>query len=348
MKFVDEATIRVHAGDGGNGCRSFRREKYIPRGGPDGGDGGDGGSIYLRGNSGLNTLADFRHSRQFTAERGSNGSGKNCTGKSGQDLVIDVPLGSIVHATETHEIIGEVVSDDQLLLVAQGGRGGLGNTHFKSSTNQAPRKTVPGTPGDRRELLIELQVLADVGLLGLPNAGKSTLLRAVSSAKPKVADYPFTTLYPNLGVVSVGLHKSFVIADIPGLINGAAEGVGLGVQFLRHLSRTRVLLHLIDIAPFDTGADPVAEAEGLIVELAKFDTGLADRERWLVLNKVDLVPEVEQEARCQAIIDGLSWTGPVFRIAAISGQGCKELVAALQQHIDLMNEEEGEDNPVHD
>ncbi|GMR21625.1 MAG: Obg family GTPase CgtA [Gammaproteobacteria bacterium] len=348
MKFVDEATIRVHAGDGGNGCRSFRREKYIPRGGPDGGDGGDGGSIYLRGNSGLNTLADFRHTRQFTAERGSNGSGKNCTGKSGQDLVIDVPLGSIVHTTETHEIIGEVVSDDQLLLVAQGGRGGLGNTHFKSSTNQAPRKTVPGTLGDRRELLIELQVLADVGLLGLPNAGKSTFLRAVSSARPKVADYPFTTLHPNLGVVSIGLHKSFVIADIPGLISGAAEGVGLGVQFLRHLSRTRVLLHLIDIAPFDPGADPVAEAKGLIVELAKFDTGLADRERWLVLNKIDLVPEVEQETRSQAIIDGLSWTGPVFRIAAISGQGCKELVGALQQHIDLMNEEQGEDNPVHD
>lgn len=267
MKFVDEAIIRVEAGDGGNGALGFRREKYIPRGGPDGGDGGDGGSVYLRGNSGLNTLVDFQQKHIFRAVRGANGAGKNCTGKSGEDLSIDVPLGTMVWDNSTDELIGDVTRDNERLLVAQGGEGGLGNTRFKSSTNRAPRKTTPGTPGDKRALKLELQVLADVGLLGLPNAGKSTFLRAVSSARPKVADYPFTTLHPNLGVVRVEQHRAFVVADIPGLIEGAAEGVGLGIQFLKHLSRTRVLIHLVDVSEQGTGADAAESALGLAAEL---------------------------------------------------------------------------------
>ena len=338
MKFVDEATIRIEAGDGGNGCLSFRREKFIPRGGPDGGDGGDGGSIYLRGASGLNTLVDFRHHRRFRATRGSGGAGRNRTGKSGDALMIDVPLGTLVWDAATGELIGELTRDDETLVVAQGGKGGLGNTRFKSSTNRAPRRTTPGTPGEQRELRLELQVLADVGLLGLPNAGKSTFLRAVSEARPKVADYPFTTLYPHLGVVRVEAHRSFVMADIPGLIAGAAQGLGLGVRFLRHLARTRILLHLIDVAPLQPDADPVADARTVIAELARFNPELAARERWLVLNKIDLLPEAEREARCRRIVEELAWDGPVYRIAAIRGEGCRQLAGALMDRIEAFDE----------
>ena len=339
MKFVDESTIRVEAGKGGNGCLSFRREKFIPFGGPDGGDGGDGGSIWLEGDEGLNTLADFRHTRDYRAENGKGGSGRKMTGRSGKDLVIRVPLGTVVTDLGTNEIIGEVTGEGERLLVAQGGKGGLGNVHFKSSTNQAPRKITPGTPGDRRELGLELQVLADVGLLGLPNAGKSTLLRAVSDARPRVADYPFTTLYPNLGVVRVGVESSFVIADIPGLIEGAAEGAGLGIQFLKHLARTRILLHLVDMAPFDPDSDPAADARAIIEELRQFDPALAERERWLVLNKMDLLPEDEREQHAQEFIDALQWTGPVYRISAISGEGCKKLMGDLMNRLNILKED---------
>ena len=339
MKFVDESTIRVEAGKGGNGCLSFRREKFIPFGGPDGGDGGDGGSIWLEGDEGLNTLADFRHTRDYRAENGKGGSGRKMTGRSGKDLVIRVPLGTVVTDLGTNEIIGEVTGEGERLLVAQGGKGGLGNVHFKSSTNQAPRKITPGTPGDRRELGLELQVLADVGLLGLPNAGKSTLLRAVSDARPRVADYPFTTLYPNLGVVRVGVESSFVIADIPGLIEGAAEGAGLGIQFLKHLARTRILLHLVDMAPFDPDSDPAADARAIIEELRQFDPALAERERWLVLNKMDLLPEDEREQHAQEFIDALQWTGPVYRISAISGEGCKQLMGDLMNRLNILKED---------
>ena len=341
MKFVDESTIRVEAGKGGNGCLSFRREKFIPFGGPDGGDGGDGGSIWLEGDEGLNTLADFRHTRDYRAENGKGGSGRKMTGRSGKDLVIRVPLGTVVTDLGTNEIIGEVTGEGERLLVAQGGKGGLGNVHFKSSTNQAPRKITPGTPGDRRELGLELQVLADVGLLGLPNAGKSTLLRAVSDARPRVADYPFTTLYPNLGVVRVGVESSFVIADIPGLIEGAAEGAGLGIQFLKHLARTRILLHLVDMAPFDPDSDPAADARAIIEELRQFDPALAERERWLVLNKMDLLPEDEREQHAQEFIDALQWTGPVYRISAISGEGCKQLIGDLMNRLNILKEDPG-------
>jgi len=339
MKFVDESTIRVEAGKGGNGCLSFRREKFIPRGGPDGGDGGDGGSVWLEGDAGLNTLADFRHARDYRAENGKGGSGRKMTGRSGKDLVIRVPLGTVVTDLGTNEIIGEVTGEGERLLVAQGGKGGLGNVHFKSSTNQAPRKVTPGTPGDRRELGLELQVLADVGLLGLPNAGKSTLLRAVSDARPRVADYPFTTLYPNLGVVRVGVESSFVIADIPGLIEGAAEGAGLGIQFLKHLSRTRILLHLVDMAPFDPDSNPAADARSIIEELRRFDPALAERERWLVLNKMDLLAEDERERRAQELIDALQWTGPVYRISALSSEGCKQLMGDLMNRLNILKED---------
>lgn len=346
MKFIDDVKIHVSAGDGGNGACSFRREKFIPRGGPDGGDGGDGGSIFLVGDERLNTLVDFRHTRRFKAEQGIKGMGRNCTGKSGEDMDILVPLGTIVWEANTGECIGEVTVQDQRLKVAQGGKGGLGNTRFKSSINRSPRRTVPGTTGDRRELRLELQVLADVGLLGLPNAGKSTFLRAVSAAKPKVADYPFTTLHPNLGVVRVQSHRSFVIADIPGLIEGAAEGVGLGVQFLRHLKRTRVLLHLVDMAPLELQDYSAEEAvatiasnvQALARELEKFSEELADRERWLVLNKLDLLPAEKQEERCQAIIDALDWTGPVFRISALQKEGCASLTGRLMEKIETMKQ----------
>ncbi len=336
MKFVDEAKIKVVAGKGGNGCLSFRREKYIPHGGPDGGDGGDGGSIYLRASKDLNTLADFRTQRTYQAQNGQPGQGKNCKGKSGADLIIDVPVGTQVWDNDTDELISDLAQIGQTSLVAQGGFHGLGNTRFKSSINRAPRQTKPGTPGEQRELRLELKVLADVGLLGMPNAGKSTLIRAVSAARPKVADYPFTTLYPNLGVVHVGTHRSFVMADIPGLIEGAADGQGLGIQFLKHLSRTRVLLHVVDVCPMD-GADVVIVAEKVIAELEKFSEHLVNKPRWLVLNKIDLLPEECREQICNDIIKRLHWQQPIYQIAALSNWGTDRLCADLMKFI--------EDNP---
>ncbi|MFQ5643741.1 MAG: Obg family GTPase CgtA [Thiogranum sp.] len=333
MKFVDEAAITVKAGDGGNGCVSFRREKYIPLGGPDGGDGGDGGSIILLADANLNTLADFRYERNFSAQRGENGRGRNCTGAKGDDLEIRVPTGTLVYEEDTGELMGDLVENGQRLVVARGGFHGLGNLRYKSSTNRSPRQSKPGTPGEKRSLRLELKLLADVGLLGKPNAGKSTLIRAISSAKPKVADYPFTTLYPNLGVVRVEAHRSFVVADIPGLIEGAAEGAGLGVQFLRHLSRTGLLLHLVDVAPMD-GSDPVQDVRAIARELDKFSAELGERERWLVLNKTDLLPEEERAARCQHIVQRLDWQGPVFAVAAISKQGTQALVFAIMEAIE--------------
>ncbi|OGI47721.1 MAG: GTPase ObgE [Candidatus Muproteobacteria bacterium RBG_16_65_34] len=345
MKFVDEATIRVEAGKGGNGALSFRREKFVPLGGPDGGDGGNGGSVYFVGCDDLNTLADFRHTRVFRAESGQKGMGKDCTGRSGEDLPIPVPLGTRITDAGTGEIIGELTRDGERLLVARGGKKGLGNTRFKSSVNRAPRKTTLGTPGEVRELALELQVLADVGLLGLPNAGKSTFLRAVSDARPKVADYPFTTLYPHLGVVRVGEHRSFVVADIPGLIEGAAEGAGLGIQFLRHLARTRILLHLVDMAPYDPGADPAAGVRAIEAELRKFSPELAARERWLVLNKMDLIPADERAPCVTALIKALAWNGPVYRISAIDGEGCKELTTALMRRLEELKKQPEETEP---
>jgi len=342
MKFVDEATIRVEAGNGGDGAVSFRREKFVPFGGPDGGDGGRGGSIWLMANSGLNTLADFRFTTTYRAQHGARGSGSQSTGRSGDDLEIKVPLGTLVFDAATGETIGDLTRDGDRLLVAQGGRGGLGNAHFKSSTNRAPRRFIPGAAGEHRELRLELQVLADVGLLGLPNAGKSTLLRAVSEARPKVADYPFTTLHPHLGVVRVGAERSFVMADIPGLIEGAAEGAGLGIRFLKHLSRTRILLHLVDVAPMDPAADPVQSVQALAAELGKFSAELAGRERWLVLNKLDLLPPDERAPRIHEIVEGLQWTGPVFSVSAATGEGCRELTARLMERLETMNREAAE------
>ncbi|HHO67648.1 MAG TPA: Obg family GTPase CgtA [Gammaproteobacteria bacterium] len=333
MKFVDEATINVKAGDGGNGCVSFRREKYIPRGGPDGGDGGDGGSVWLVADSGLNTLADFRYARRFEAQRGENGRGRNCTGAGGEDKLIRVPAGTLVYDDETGELMGDLVADGQRLLVARGGFHGIGNARYKSSTNRTPRQFKPGTPGEARRLRLELKLLADVGLLGKPNAGKSTLIRAISAARPRVADYPFTTLHPNLGVVRVAEHQSFVVADIPGLIEGAAEGAGLGVQFLKHLSRTGLLLHLVDVSPFD-GSDPVEDVRIIAHELEKFSDELAGRERWLVLNKIDLLDEAERDARCDDIVRRLDWQGPVHRISAIAGLGTDALVHAIMARLE--------------
>jgi len=332
MKFVDEVTITVRGGDGGNGCVSFRREKFAPKGGPDGGDGGDGGSVYLVGDANLNTLVDFRHTRKFRAPNGEAGAGRECTGRSGEDLLIRVPVGCMVHDEETGELIGDLVADGQRLLVAKGGFHGLGNTRFKSSTNRAPRQSTPGKPGEARSLRLELRLLADVGLLGLPNAGKSTLIRAISAARPKVADYPFTTLYPNLGVVSIAPHQSFVVADIPGLIEGAAEGAGLGIRFLKHLARTHLLLHLVDVLPPD-GEDPVESARKIVAELAKFNPELAQRERWLVLNKVDLLPLEQRSAHCKDIVRRLEWTGPVFQISALAGEGTRALCFKMWDYL---------------
>lgn len=337
MKFIDEAKIQVEAGNGGNGCVSFRREKYIPFGGPNGGDGGDGGSIYLVANPNINTLIDFRYKRIFRAKPGQNGMGSDCTGRSGEDMQIEVPVGTIVTALLddiNEEVMGDLVAPGQTLLVARGGFHGLGNARFKSSTNRAPRQTTPGTPGEVRALRLELKLLADVGLLGMPNAGKSTFIRAVSAARPKVADYPFTTLHPNLGVVSVETHRSFVIADIPGLIEGAAEGAGLGIQFLKHLSRTHLLLHLVDIAPSGDHADPVEDVRTIEIELEKFSSNLATRERWLVLNKLDLVDADEREMRSRDIIKRLGWQGPVFSISAIQGEGCRELSFRVMEYLE--------------
>jgi GTP-binding protein len=337
MKFVDEAEIDVEAGKGGNGCMSFLREKFIEKGGPDGGDGGDGGSIYLVADSALNTLVDFRFQPRYKAQNGKSGKGRNCTGAGGDDLEVHVPVGTSVYAVETDELMGDLLVEGESLLIAKGGYHGLGNTRFKSSTNRAPRQTSNGTPGESRRILLQLKVVADVGLLGMPNAGKSTLIRAVSSATPKVADYPFTTLVPNLGVVRVGEEHSFVMADIPGLIEGAAEGAGLGIRFLKHLARTRVLLHLIDLAPLD-GSDPVDSGLAIIRELESFSPALSQRERWLILNKTDLLPEAEMASLCDEIVERLQWDAPVFRISAATGQGTKELCESIMQTITVQDE----------
>ncbi|WP_445158525.1 Obg family GTPase CgtA [Halomonas sp. E14] len=342
MQFVDEASIIVEAGRGGNGCLSFRREKYVPKGGPDGGDGGHGGSVYLVGDDALNTLIDFKYQRFYQAESGRPGQGRQMSGRAGGDLVVKVPVGTTVIDEDTLEVIADVTEVGQQVLVAQGGRRGLGNIHFKSSTNRAPRRTTPGTDGERRNLRLEMKVMADVGLLGMPNAGKSTLIRAVSAAKPKVADYPFTTLVPNLGVVKLGMHEHFVMADVPGLIEGASDGAGLGLRFLKHLTRTRLLFHVVDVAPFDE-SDPVEVARAIALELEQFSPTLAERPRWLVLNKLDLVPEAEREARIQAIVDGLAWEGPVFRISAISGEGTDVLVQAAHRWLTEQRRLENED-----
>ncbi len=339
MKFVDEASIQVIAGDGGNGCVSFRREKYIPRGGPDGGDGGAGGSVWLEADSGLNTLADFRHSRRFSAERGRGGQGRQMAGRSGEDIVIPVPVGTLVRDQDTGEVMGDLTHVGERLCVARGGRGGLGNIHFKSSTNRAPRQSVPGSAGERRVLELELQLLADVGLLGLPNAGKSTFLRAVSAARPRVADYPFTTLYPGLGVVRIGPGSSFTVADIPGLIEGAAEGAGLGIQFLRHLSRTHLLLHLIDASGWLDGRDPIAEVHTVVNELRAYSDDLAQRERWLVVNKADLFADDDLQGQVDALRDALDWQGPLFVISAETGQGVEPLCQAVMERLVRMRED---------
>lgn len=342
MRFVDEALIKVAAGDGGNGVASFRREKYIPRGGPDGGDGGDGGDVWLEVDEGLNTLADFRHVRSFRAERGEDGKGRQMYGKGGESITIKVPIGTVVTDRNTEEQLGDLTEHGQRLLVARGGKGGLGNIHFKSSVNRAPRQATSGTPGERRDLLLELKVLADVGLLGKPNAGKSTFIRAVSAARPRVADYPFTTLYPNLGVVSVGMNQSFVVADIPGLIEGAADGAGLGIRFLKHLARTRLLLHLVDAVPLDPEHDPARDVQLLEQELIKFSPELAQRERWLVLNKLDLLPEDEREAHAAALVERIGWSGRVFTISALSGEGTDTIVQQAMQTLEHLWEQEAE------
>jgi GTP-binding protein len=333
MKFVDEVTVRVQAGKGGDGSASFRREKYIPRGGPDGGNGGDGGSVYLVARSGINTLADFRVARRYRAENGEPGGRRNQTGAGGADLIIEVPMGTRVTEDETGEQLGEVVADEERMLVAAGGYGGKGNVRFKSSVNQSPRKFTTGTPGEKRVLMLELTVLADVGLLGLPNAGKSTLISAVSAARPKVADYPFTTLYPNLGVVAAGEHRSFVMADIPGLIEGAADGAGLGTHFLKHLNRTRLLMHVIDAAPPPGSDDAVAGARAIVQELERFSPELAERERWLVLNKLDLLGDAAP-AEAARIVAELDWQGPVYEISALRKTGTRQLAGDIMTRLE--------------
>jgi GTP-binding protein len=334
MKFVDEAEITVFAGNGGNGCISFRREKFIPLGGPDGGDGGDGGSVWLVADENLNTLIDFRHERQFRAQRGQNGMGREMYGKAGEDVEIRVPVGTEVINVATDEIIGELLEHGARLLVARGGKGGMGNVHFKSSLNRAPRKATPGTPGEERDLRLEMRLLADVGLLGFPNAGKSTFIRAVSSATPKVADYPFTTLHPNLGVVRVEAYRSFVVADIPGIIEGAAEGAGLGTLFLRHVQRTRVLLHLVDMAPFDESIDPAEQVRAIENELRKYDPAMLEKPRWLVLNKGDLLDDEERAARAADIVARLDWKEPWFVVSAIGREGTWPIMLRIQQFFD--------------
>jgi len=332
VKFIDEAFIDVIAGDGGNGVASFRREKYVPRGGPDGGDGGRGGSVYAIADRNINTLIDYRYARIHRAKNGERGRGADQYGRAADDIVLRMPVGTVITDAETNELIADLSTDGMRALVARGGKGGLGNLHFKSSVNRAPRQHTDGEKGEQRRVRLELKVLADVGLLGLPNAGKSTLIRAISAARPKVADYPFTTLGPQLGVVRTDTNRSFVVADIPGLIEGAAEGAGLGHQFLRHLQRTRLLLHVVDIAPSDD--DPVHAARAIVRELGKFDPALEDKPRWLVLNKLDLVPEDERDARVKAFVKSYRWTGKVFAIAAINGEGCRELIYAVQDWLD--------------
>ncbi len=334
MKFVDEAIVKVVAGHGGRGAVGFRREKFVPFGGPDGGDGGLGGSVWLRALEGMNTLVDYRIKRTFRAGNGQPGGGQDCTGRGGDDLFVPMPVGSVIIDDDTNEVLGDLSRKDQVLLVAKGGKGGWGNQRYKSSINRTPRQSGPGLPGEARSLRVELRLLADVGLLGLPNAGKSTLIRAVSAARPKVADYPFTTLHPQLGVVAVGPLRSFVMADIPGLIEGAAEGAGLGIRFLKHLQRTRILLHLVDIAPPDPDADPVAGARAIVGELKKFSPTLAKKKRWLVLNKIDLLPKAERDRRCDEIVRRLRFKGPVFRISGATGEGTRELCQAVMHHLE--------------
>lgn len=345
MKFVDEATISVQAGKGGNGCLSFRREKYIPKGGPDGGDGGDGGSVILEANDSINTLIDFRFVRHYRGQSGESGRGRQCTGAKGEDLVLQVPVGTSVIDVDTEEVLGDLTEVGQRLIVAQAGFHGLGNTRFKSSVNRSPRQTTKGGEGEARTLRFELKVLADVGLLGMPNAGKSTLIRSISAAKPKVANYPFTTLIPNLGVVRVQEHKSFVVADIPGLIEGAAEGAGLGIRFLKHLVRTRLLLHVVDMAPFDE-TDPEHSIRAIVGELEKFSPTLAGRDRWLVLNKLDLLPEDQHEEICSALLKSLGWTGPVYKVSAMKSQGLDVLCRDIMTWIDEKNEAEALDQEL--
>jgi GTP-binding protein len=334
MKFIDEARIEVHAGKGGDGVASFRREKFVPRGGPDGGDGGRGGSIFAVADRNINTLIDYRYARIHRAKNGQKGMGSDCFGRAAEDIVLRMPVGTVVSDAETSEVLFDLASDGEKVTLAQGGRGGLGNLHFKSSTNRAPRQFTHGEPGVSRQLRLELKVLADVGLLGLPNAGKSTLIRAISAARPKVADYPFTTLQPNLGVVRVDDNRSFVVADIPGLIEGAAEGAGLGHQFLRHLARTRLLLHVIDVMPPDPAADVVRDAKALVRELRKYDEALYRKPRWLVFNKLDLVPEAERTALVQSLLKQLGAKRKSFNISALTGEGCRAMVFAVMEHVE--------------
>jgi GTPase len=334
MKFIDEVKIQVFAGDGGNGIASFRREKFIPRGGPDGGDGGHGGSIYAIADHNINTLVDYRFTPIFRAKKGENGRGSDCYGKGAEDILLRMPVGTIITNMATGEIIADLQQHEQKVLLAKGGAGGLGNIHFKSSTNRAPRQFTHGETGQEFELKLELRVLADVGLLGMPNAGKSTLIRAVSAARPKVADYPFTTLHPNLGVVRVDQERSFVMADIPGLVEGAAEGVGLGHRFLKHLSRTRLLLHVIDISPLDERINPIHEAEALVEELRKYDVALYQKPRWLVLNKIDMLPDSEHNEMCNKFIHDFGWKDKWFGISALTGQGCAALTYAIMDYLE--------------
>ncbi|HTR58957.1 MAG TPA: GTPase ObgE [Casimicrobiaceae bacterium] len=334
MNFVDEALIEVVAGAGGNGAVSFRREKYVPRGGPDGGDGGRGGSIYAVADRNINTLIDYRYARAHRAKRGENGRGADQYGRGGSDIVLRMPVGTVITDADSGTLVADLVSDGQRALIAKGGKGGLGNLHFKSSTNRAPRQSTPGEAGEQRSLKLELKVLADVGLFGMPNAGKSTLIRAISAARPRVADYPFTTVAPHLGTVRVDESRSFVVADIPGLIEGAAEGAGLGHRFLRHLQRTRLLLHVVDIAPLDPEVDPVADARAIVRELKRYDPALHEKPRWLVLNKLDLVPADERDVRIARFVKALRWKGPVFGVAAIRGEGCRALVFAVQEWLE--------------
>jgi GTP-binding protein len=334
MKFVDEARIEVHAGKGGDGAVSFRREKYVPRGGPDGGDGGRGGSVFARADRNVNTLIDYRYKRIFRADDGRKGQGKQCTGRSADDIWLQVPVGTQVRDRATNELIADLTESGQVALLARGGRGGLGNVNFKSSVNRAPRRFTPGEAGESRDLHLELKLLADVGLLGMPNAGKSTFIRAVSSARPKVADYPFTTLVPSLGVVRIDVSRSFVVADIPGLIEGAADGAGLGHQFLRHLARTRLLLHIVDMAPVDPAVDPVREARAIVAELKRYDPALHRKPRWLVLNKADLLPVAERGAMAAEIARRLRWKGPLFVISAATGEGCHKLCLRIMEHLE--------------
>lgn len=338
MKFIDEAKIRVEAGNGGNGSCSFLRLKFMPNGGPDGGDGGTGGSIFLVADEGINTLVDYRYTRRFQAKNGEGGSGMNCSGKAGVDMTLRVPVGTMVYDEDTDELMYDLTENGQRVCVAQGGSGGVGNARFKSSVNRSPRRTIPGGPGERKNLRLELKILADVGLVGMPNAGKSTLIHAISAARPKVADYPFTTLHPNLGVVRVSQHRSFVVADIPGLIEGAAEGAGLGIRFLKHVMRTRLLFHMLDILPLDEG-DPVEQFQAITAELEKFNPELLEKERWLVLNKIDLLPEDEVDAHCADIVKRLGWKGKVFKISGLGQKGIDQLTQEAMRYLEGSGEE---------